>query len=319
MIDLLEYNMGLEDVWNSVLRNSRNGTFLLNRGFMDYHKDLFVDCSLIFRKGKQMVGLFPANYDESCNSIYSHQGLTYGGLILTTTATATDVLEMFELMKAHYKIKYGANTIYYKPIPHIYHQYPCEEDLYCLFRNDAELVCRSISSAVKLDEAIGFSTLRRRKIRRAVREKVKVGLSSSSSDVGRFWNLLSETLESRHSVKPVHSVGEMELLMQRFPDEIKLLLCEDNDGELLAGIWLFCCGRVAHTQYLASSAQGREIGALDYLISKLVNDIKDDKTEFFDFGISTENGGMVLNEGLIFQKEGFGGRGVCYDTYKFKV
>ena len=37
--------------------------------------------------------------------------------------------------------------------------------------------------------------------------------------------------------------------------------------------------------------------------------------EDFDFGVSTEQRGSYLNEGLIFQKEGFGGRAICYDTY----
>jgi len=29
--------------------------------------------------------------------------------------------------------------------------------------------------------------------------------------------------------------------------------------------------------------------------------------------------GMHLNEQLIFQKEGFGGRGVVYETYKYNL
>ena len=39
----------------------------------------------------------------------------------------------------------------------------------------------------------------------------------------------------------------------------------------------------------------------------------------FDFGISTEQGGRYLNEGLIFQKEGFGARTVVYDTYELNI
>ena len=34
---------------------------------------------------------------------------------------------------------------------------------------------------------------------------------------------------------------------------------------------------------------------------------------------STENMGNVLNESLIFQKEGFGGRGVIYDIYEYNL
>ena len=40
---------------------------------------------------------------------------------------------------------------------------------------------------------------------------------------------------------------------------------------------------------------------------------------YFDFGKSTERHGEYLNEQLIFQKEGFGGRAVCYDTYVWTV
>jgi hypothetical protein len=39
----------------------------------------------------------------------------------------------------------------------------------------------------------------------------------------------------------------------------------------------------------------------------------------FDFGISTENSGFFLNEGLLFQKESFGGRAIVYETYKLLI
>ena len=37
------------------------------------------------------------------------------------------------------------------------------------------------------------------------------------------------------------------------------------------------------------------------------------------FGISTEDNGRILNDGLIFEKEGFGARSVCYDTYELDL
>ena len=51
------------------------------------------------------------------------------------------------------------------------------------------------------------------------------------------------------------------------------------------------------------------------LLHNLITDVYADRT-YFDFGVSTENGGGYLNEGLIFQKEGFGARSVVYDTYE---
>ena len=41
---------------------------------------------------------------------------------------------------------------------------------------------------------------------------------------------------------------------------------------------------------------------------------------YFDFGRSTEHpDGSGLNEPLVFQKEGFGGRGLCYDIYEYDL
>jgi len=71
-------------------------------------------------------------------------------------------------------------------------------------------------------------------------------------------------------------------------------------------------------QYLACSPFGREVGALDYLLDVLVGEIYIDK-KYFDFGISTENDGRKLNEGLIAQKEGFGARGFVHDFYKWDL
>ena len=82
---------------------------------------------------------------------------------------------------------------------------------------------------------------------------------------------------------------------------------------------IFDTGQVIHTQYIASTDEGKAEGALDLLFDKLINNNVYPSALYFDFGKSTENGGHYLNNNLIFQKEGFGGRGVCYDTYTWKV
>ena len=64
--------------------------------------------------------------------------------------------------------------------------------------------------------------------------------------------------------------------------------------------------------------RGREVHALDWLFDVVIRQSLE-KHPYFDFGISTENQGTYLNEGLIYQKEGFGGRGICYDWYKWNL
>ena len=60
---------------------------------------------------------------------------------------------------------------------------------------------------------------------------------------------------------------------------------------------------------------------LDWLFAQLIAWLPTHcpAVEYLDFGISTEQDGKWLNEGLIFQKEGFGGRAVCYDQYALRL
>jgi hypothetical protein len=115
----------------------------------------------------------------------------------------------------------------------------------------------------------------------------------------------------------VHTLAEMEQLKEKFPNEIRLFVARKED-EILAGTLIYETTQVAHAQYIASSPQGRTIGALDGLFEHLISQVFNTK-RYFDFGISTEQGGRYLNEGLIFQKEGFGARTVVYDSYELKI
>lgn len=132
-----------------------------------------------------------------------------------------------------------------------------------------------------------------------------------------YHRLLTQVLSLHHSTAPVHSAEELWLLHSRFPDNIKLYTAR-LDGRLMAGTVVYLSPCVAHTQYLASSDQGRGIGALDYVIDRVLSEADVRQCAYLDFGVSTERDG-TLNQGLTFQKEGFGARGVCYDTYRINL
>ena len=143
-------------------------------------------------------------------------------------------------------------------------------------------------------------------------------VESDAAHVPAFWQLLDVVLSTRHGVHPVHTLAEMQMLMERFPRDIRLFTVHVGTGKrLCAGCLMYFTRCVAHVQYIAASDEGRDIGALDYLFSHLLAHIEQvaPGSRYFDFGISTEQGGSVLNEGLIFQKEGYGARTVCYDSY----
>ena len=204
----------------------------------------------------------------------------------------------------------------YKPTPYIYHRQPTEEPLYWLYRAGATLETRNVSTAVNLRDPLPLSELRGRKYRKAQNAYLHIRREKcgalADEDYPVFWDLLTETLEQRHGVRPVHSLEEIKLLKSFFPNEIKLYTAE-RDGALLAGVLCFDCGNVVHAQYIAAGLEARACGALDMLLATLLQIYSD--RAYFDFGISNEPETGRINEGLIFQKEGFGGRAVCYDRY----
>ena len=310
-MEIVRYNSFLKGEWDAFVRSAKNSTFLFMRDYMDYHADRFMDVSLMFYDNKVLRALLPANYCCDDKAVVSHGGLTYGGFIFSADVKGSEALVFFDEALRWMKAELDAVRFIYKPVPYIYSLLPAQEDLYALFRVGARLVGRSLSSVVDNSCRQMFSELRRRKVVKAAKNGVEY---ACSDDFSSYWNILTAVLVQRHSCHPVHSLDEILLLRSRFPENIKLYAAY-NSGAMLAGCVVYETENVAHIQYIASSDAGREIGALDGLFDYLFNNVYRD-IKFIDFGISTENGGRVLNEGLLFQKEGFGARGVVYDVYE---
>lgn len=318
MINVAPYinNASTRKAWDKFVSASRNGTFLFRRDFMEYHSDRFEDASLLIYDDKKPLGLLPANRSRrDAATVESHGGLTYGGLLLGDKATAMLTGKMLHVA-AEYYLAQGYKQLVYKPTPYIYHRQPTEEPLYWLYRAGATLETRNVSTAVSLRNPLPLSELRGRKCRQAQNADLHILSEKSGAaadeDYPAYWDLLTETLEQRHGVRPVHSLQEIKHLKSLFPNEIKLYTAE-REGALLAGVLCFDCGKVVHAQYIAAGAEARTCGALDLLFATLL-EIYSNRA-YFDFGISNEPETGRINEGLIFQKEGFGGRAVCYDRY----
>lgn len=311
MFEIIRYSAEYKKVWNDFVENSKNGTFLFNRDYMDYHSDRFIDFSLlIFRKNK-LCALLPANVTDQ--TLFSHQGLTYGGYITSIKTGTIEILEIFDAVN-NFLRSYNIKEVIYKPIPYIYHTVPSQEDLYALFRNNAHLIGRNISTTIFQNNKIKFIESRKSGVRKAINNKIEI---NESEDFSAFWKILDENLTNKYGTKPVHSLAEIEYLHTKFPDKIKLYLA-CNETQVLGGTVLYLTKNVLHTQYISANISGKESGALDLLFDKLINEIFVDYP-IFDFGQSTEQMGSILNESLIFQKEGFGGRGVVYDIYKYVI
>ncbi len=310
-MEIHRYTAAYHRDWNDFVNESSNGTFLFLREYMEYHADRFADYSLLIYEGNKLLALLPAN--RTGDVLYSHAGLTYGGLIVTTRNTAAQILAIMQLIADFLRKERFVKWVY-KCVPHIYHRYPSESDLYALFRLNARRVGCNISSTVQLDCPLRLRADRRSRMKKALQAGLRV---VETTDFAPFWRVLEDNLQARFHVNPVHSLTEIELLHSRFPDRIRLFVTLRGD-EVLAGSVMYDTGIVAHAQYTSASVEGKASGALDVLYATLIGEVFADR-KWFDFGQSTEDMGHYLNEGLIAQKEGFGGRGVAYNIYEIML
>jgi Acetyltransferase (GNAT) domain len=306
------YTTDQEQEWNDFVGRSKNGTFLFDRRYMEYHGDRFEDRSLLIRDHHdRLIALLPASRRE--DAVVSHGGLTYGGFVSGPQMTTTRMLDVLDAC-VHRLREDGIDRLVYKCVPHIYHSLPAEEDAYALFLRGARLVRRDVASAIDTRLPLPFRKGRRGALQRARNAGLRV---EEVKGFDRFWPVLERNLAERYGTEPVHTLAEITYLAERFPEDILLFVCSAGAGTL-AGSVLYVSTNVCHIQYNAVSPEGRAKGALDLVLATVIERFSASH-RIIDFGISTERDGQYLNEGLINFKEGFGARAVNYDSYELRV
>lgn len=303
------YQSGDYQIWNTFLATAKNATFLFHRDFMEYHSDRFDDFSLLVFDGKKLVALLPANKKETV--IYSHQGLTYGGLVYEESAKPDEIITILQKV-LEFLENIGVIEMHLKVLPFIYHKKPAQEIEYALFLADAKLVRKDTLSVISPLNGIRYSSSRKRGVDRGKSVFLEV---REETDFSGFWNeILIPNLLKKHGVSPVHSLSEIQMLKEKFPDNIRHFNVYYNN-KITAGTTIFVTDTVAHSQYMSADENKNELGSLDFLHDYLFSHVFEDKP-YFDFGISNENNGKILNAGLAYWKSGFGSGIICQDFYE---
>ncbi len=310
MINIKKYSDEDKVTWNNLCNNSKTPLFMFNREYMEYHSDRFKDHSLMFYDDEELVAILPIS--ETNEAFSSHGGLTYGGFICANNMKQHTMNDCMTALIEYARGK-GKSQILYKSVPHMYHLQPAEEDRYALFVNGAKLKSVEATTVINLRNPLKMPKGRKAQISRAKREGVIVEERKGLDDYKNFIDLENLVLRIHHNTQAVHTGEELYLLHDRFPNNIRLYTAI-HEKALIAGVIIYEYEKVIHTQYMAANDKAREIGALDYIINEIIQQKKLTK-EWLDFGISTENGGLFLNEGLISQKEGFGGRTNVYEKW----
>jgi hypothetical protein len=240
--------------------------------------------------------------------------LTYGGLVLQQKSKFQEVIGMMKTILQFLQNQHII-SLQLKQLPTIYCDFPSDEMEYLSFILNAKLVRRDSLSVLDLKTDYNFSKDRKQAINRGVKSELIV---KEENIFAAFWNeILIPNLVQKHNTHPVHNLNEITYLKSKFPSNIRQFNVYLGD-ELVAGTTIFESEFVAHSQYISGNSNKNELGSLDFLHNTLISYTFKDK-KYFDFGISNENQGKNINEGLLYWKESFGARTIVQNFYEIET
>jgi len=241
-------------MWDAFVATSKNATFLHYRDFMEYHSDRFVDHSLIIKKENKIVALVPTNKED--NNLYSHQGLTYGGILLSRKQKTKDTLEIFKTILLYLENQEITN-FFIKLIPHFYTKQPSEEIEYLLQLVNANCYRIDMASTIDNRKRLPIQSNRIEGVKKAQKRELEIKEEVVFRD---FWEqILIPNLYNKHQSKPTHTLEEIELLHKHFPDNIRQFNVY-NGNQIVGGATIFETTTTAHVQYISGDNNKQELG-----------------------------------------------------------
>jgi hypothetical protein len=299
--------------WNAFIGQAKNATFLFHRDFMEYHKDRFDDFSLMIFEDEKLVAVLPAN--RVGNEIFSHQGLTFGGLVYSYKLKAEKVSNIIDSLLSFLK-ENRLLFFYFKPIPSFYPLGGNEESDFFLHKKGAFLDHKEMNLGVNLALPLTISKSKLKHFRKVEALHIEI---IEDQQFDSFWKVVLEPrLAEKYDAKPVHTLQEISKLKSIFPDNIKQFSVYDGTN-IIAGITVFETDRVVKSQYGATTNKGESLRALDFLFITLIQKYKQEGKLFFDMGIVNAENEQGYHAGLLKQKEELGGSVYSQDFYKMNL
>jgi hypothetical protein len=304
---IVKYNENFSNLWDEFVKNSKNGTIFHTRKFLSYHpSERFKDESILIYKKNRLVALFPAIEFE--NRIISHRGSTYGGLIVGLKNRLNDSLEIWKNI-----IKYYNKTIEFRRSEYIFDLYPSEEIIFSAKKLGFKEINEELSTCLDLNN------IKLTKGRKWALTKCKnLKIVFDDNDYKSYYKILKNNL-IKHNSTPTHSLEEMIKLKSLLPKNYFLVTIYLDD-KMIAGIWLVLANsKTAHTFYIAQNYNYTEYQPLSCVAKNIIEFLKEKNFKYLNFGISTEDGGKIINKGLFEFKESFGGFGVSRYYFRREI
>ena len=303
--------------WENFVANANNGTLFHERKFLGYHpQGRFSDHSLILEKKGRLKALFPAVaiQQEGQAVLVSHQGSSYGGLVVNQDLSFRESYDFIELL-LNYAREAGFRKIQMTLPPAIYQRRVSNYLDFSLIKHGFIYKKRDVSSMLTIEDSPERNLqLFRSTHRTAVRKALKQGVTvTGSEDWSAFYAMLQENLKIRHNVQPTHTLDELLQLKKLYPERIQLQAAF-WEGQMIAGVVNFSVNRdVVLAFYISHKEAFQHLRAVNLLFYEIIKWCHKTGYRYLDFGIFTVN--MEPNFGLGRFKENFGASGVFRDTF----
>lgn len=321
-VSITPYTEQWSDTWDAFVAASRNGAVFHTRRFLSYHpKDRFRDASILFLEGETIVGLLPAAVKEDGGKkiLTSHPGASYGGLVVGMDASVEETGSLLTLLREFAKKEKYAGLSMLRLAPASLQRSYSEDQQYWLYHMGFQMTRCEMDGAIdlkSLDEETLLASLTgkcRNMVRQAERAKIEVKLTE---DFASFWPILESVLTGRHGTKPTHTVAEIQKLHELLPQGFRLLAAYQGK-KMVGGIVLVTIhGEALYTLYMAQEYSAQKDHPMHLLLFEAIRLALKEKRSVLHLGVSTEDGGKKINEGLFFFKESFGCRPVRRETWE---
>ena len=323
-IKLIQYDGKYEEKWDKfVLEESANGTFLQTRNFLSYHpQGRYEDGSLLFMNGTTIVAVLPAHIEkkDDCINFLSHQGSTFGGIVIGKNFCNISYIELIFKCFDTYIEEKGFNEVVMTKTSTIYQKADSNLIDYFLYINGFES-SQELGYYIDFDDyneeiISNFSSSRRRDYRYSLKNDFVFRQLETEEEIEEFYYVLCDNYR-KFLKRPIHNLKELlDFKFSRLLQNVEFYGVYLED-ELIAGGMVFLFEHdVMHTQYLAVKQEHTNLFANEFLYTNVIRIAQENNYKKLSFGTSTLEEGKILNRSLALYKEGFGTKE--YINYRYK-
>ncbi len=310
MLKIRKYSIDKKTEWDNLVSHSDNSFFFFKRDFLEYHQKPLVDFSVMIYQDNKLKAIMPINIID--HIAYSHQGITYGGLITESRCFYSDYViylnKILEFLKNNKVIH-----LVVSPQPSAYFKTQSNKLDLIIQRNQIKMDKCSVG-AILNQQNFRLPTKRKLNIKSSLLENYEF---STTTDLSIYWDLVEKFYHQRFGFNPVHNFNEIKYLHDTFKGNINITSLKDiKSNKTVAGLMIFEDEKIAKIQYIAYEETAQNLinllyyETLDYYIKR---------GKSIDWGSSMDIKDGEVKTSILWLKEKFGASPTAMNTVTFDL